>query len=172
MKFNRIVVLLLLLAVLPLNADLVPAPGSQYAFIGTGVREFSLGFSGYSAFGGFESISFNPAAAGGLKRLANMLTLGGIGSDNTYIAAGVAVPTDSGVFSFSGSFLNGSSTNAFDNLINLSIGVSKPITDKLYWGFNIKGFRAEHDPTAWSAVFDMGILYMDPSGKEKRIRFS
>lgn len=140
------------------GADLVP--GSQYVFTGESVTASGLGFSGVSRLGSIQDMTYNPAALGDLRRVANSLSVGGFGVTNTLFNLGFAYPTLSGVYSLIIDYISGPQSSAWmSQWLGFRAGISKPITSDLFWGFSLDYAQAGGNNTNdWSLGIDMGIL--------------
>ncbi len=137
-------------------------PGSQYFYTGRSVKSYSLGFTGLSELGNIDGMTLNPAAMGDLRRMANSITIAGIGSDNFLGSVAIALPTDIGVISLNMLYLNSDNTNAFDYIVGGTLNIAKPITEQLFWGFSInyaKDYTANNND--WLLSFDMGIIHQN-----------
>jgi len=161
---KRIVIgllLVMLLGVAPIFG-LDQVPGSQYLLTGRSVKSYSLGFTGLSELGNIDGMTINPAAMGDLRRLANSISVIGIGSDNFLGSAAVALPTDIGVISLNMLYLSSKNTNAFDYLLGGTLNISKSITEQLFWGFSLN--YAKNYLTSGNdflVTFDMGIIHQN-----------
>ncbi len=135
-------------------------PGSQYVFTGTSVRGTALGWTGMSELGNIQDMSYNPAALGDLRRVANNLSIGGFGSTNSLINLGFAYPSLSGVFSLGIDYISGPASSLYLNQwISLRAGISKAITENLFWGFDLDFASVGGNMTNdWTLGFDMGII--------------
>ncbi len=135
-------------------------PGAQYSFSGNSVQANGLGMSGMSRLGNIQDMTLNPAVLGDLRRVANSLSIGGFGTTNTLVNLGFAYPTLGGVYSLMLDYISGPSSSLYMNqLLGIRLGISKPITPDLFWGFSLNyasiGGNFTND---WSLGFDMGIL--------------
>ncbi len=139
-------------------------PASQYIYAGSGVKEFSLGYTGISEMGSIDGTSFNPASLGNAKRMAASLSLGGLGSDSFLLMPAFAYPSDFGVFSINGIFLSSADSNGLKSLLGAGISIAKPITEDLFWGAGIKINSANAFTNSdWQLGLDMGIIKISSS---------
>jgi flagellar hook assembly protein FlgD/outer membrane protein OmpA-like peptidoglycan-associated protein len=167
MLLKRLVFLVTALLLFSYGYSVKQLPGSQYTYDGYGAKEISLGNTGISEMGDIDGNSFNPAALGDTRRMANSLTIGGFGSPDLMTALGFALPTGFGVFSINGIFSGASGTNSLNSLWGAQINLAKPITENLFWGAGIS-FRTASalSKSDWQAGLDMGMIYTDPSDKK------
>lgn len=162
--FRKIAVTALLLMTVSPSVALSPVPGSQQVLVGYGVKEASLGFTGITGLGSLDGLTYNPAVMGDARRTVTGLSLGGFGTDNILGSLAIAVPTSIGVVSVNGMFLTADSTNSFDSLLGGTVALSKPITEKLFFGFGLEfNYDAWSGGNDWGLTFDLGILYQERS---------
>lgn len=140
-------------------------PGSQYYYTGLGAREVSLGYTGISELGSLDGSSFNPASLADLRRTANSLLLGGLGTQNFLISPAFAFPTDIGVMSVNALYLGSSQPGSLNTLLGAQFSIAKPITETLFWGFGVKFNAGYSSPvySDWQLAFDTGIIYSEKS---------
>ncbi len=137
-------------------------PGSQDYYAGFGVKELSLGYTGISELGSLDGNSFNPASLGDLRRMANSLSVGGIGSSDFLLSAGFAYPTGFGVLSINGLYKSDSAPDSLSSLAGLQLNIAKPITENLFWGLDVKyGQGGLGNTNDWQLGGDMGIILRD-----------
>jgi len=154
--FGLAIVLVFLTGYKLFSVNLVP--GSQYYYTGYGVKEIALGYTGISELGSIDGSSFNPAGPANIRRIANSFTVGGFGSENYLFSLGIAYPSDFGVLTVSGLYLSGAS-NALNSLLGFQIGISKPITENLFWGFDLKYANGSSSGQSdWQLACDMGLI--------------
>lgn len=143
-----------------------PLPGSQFTYVGNGIIESSLGYTGVGSMGGIEGIGLNPAKAGDLRRGAFSFSILGLDSPYTMGNIGVSIPTLVGVFTFNGLYQNGpQSSDALGQLIGFDVAISKPISQTLFWGFALKfdyGTGLSTFESDWHLAFDMGFVKTNP----------
>ncbi len=134
-------------------------PGSQNVYLGYGVDQLSLGYTGISELGSLDGNSYNPASLGDLRRIANSLSLGGLGSEDLLVSAGFAYPTGFGVLSINGIYLSDSAPASLSSLAGLQLNLAKPITENLFWGIDVKYNSGMFTNTSdWQLGGDMGII--------------
>ncbi len=159
-----IVIITLLFPICGFTLNLLP--GTQYIYYGYGAKELALGLTGISELGSIDGNSFNPASLGDERRVANSFTIGGFGSQNLLSSAGIAYPTDIGVFSINGLYTGNANTNFLNSLYGAQVNIAKPITENLFWGFGINlGSGTMASYSDWQAGIDMGIISSGKSDK-------
>lgn len=138
-------------------------PGSQFNYLGGGVRELSLGYGGLTELGSIEGVTVNPAALGDIRRLANSFSVIGMTSSNHLYNLGLAIPTLGGNISFNFRYIN--TTDSYSGLGQLyggDIGFSKTIIDGFYWGTSIGFDYADVNTIStndWQLSASMGLIY-------------
>ncbi|HPH01833.1 MAG TPA: FlgD immunoglobulin-like domain containing protein [Spirochaetota bacterium] len=163
MRLVRILVGVFLCIPLAGFTDVHQTPASQYLWNGYGPRVSALGFTGISMLGDPDAGGANPAVLGDLRRLANGLSVTGLGADSPLWSGSLAVPTDIGVLSAHLLYGTSSQTNAALDTAGLALRIAKPITEDLFWGFGLSFLYADYttglDRGLWA---DMGILWRIP----------
>ena len=143
MRLVRILVGVFLCIPLAGFTDVHQTPASQYLWNGYGPRVSALGFTGISMLGDPDAGGANPAVLGDLRRLANGLSVTGLGADSPLWSGSLAVPTDIGVLSAHLLYGTSSQTNAALDTAGLALRIAKPITEDLFWGFGLSFLYAD-----------------------------
>jgi outer membrane protein OmpA-like peptidoglycan-associated protein/flagellar hook assembly protein FlgD len=167
MRFFRIFLIILMVAVYGGIFANEPLPGSQFGYIGSGVVEFSLANTGIAELGSMGGVGLNPAKLADIRRGTIGLSVLGLGSDFFLMDLGGALPTLAGVFSLNARYLAGpESSDSLGQLIGADISMAKDITDNLFWGFALKFSHVKglvDNVSDWVLGFDMGFIVNNPT---------
>jgi flagellar hook assembly protein FlgD len=159
--------LLLLLAPLFLVMTFAPGQGradqiagSQYPYLGYGIRYFPLGGSGVADFTSMESGLYNPAAFGDVRRVTAGVSLGGLGSDYFLLNSRVSFPTNYGVLSGVFQTLESPSATDVGDIYGGKLIFSKLISDEWLFGAALNLGSVSGGPeTGLYLSSDIGTIY-------------
>jgi len=139
-------------------------PGSQSIYLGNGVKEAGLGYTGISGLYSIDGITFNPASQADARRMANSFTFGGIGSRTAVGLLGISLPFDFGVLSFNALYSGSGGENALSSLYGGVFSIAKPITENLFWGTSLKFLYGNSRTSDWALAIDMGVIIKEETG--------